>query len=89
MPREEARMSTPPATIVNNASPDATRNFATSGSLASVLLWPQRFPAIHGSQIKINSHGQGNGRRIAALSLCLFTSGFVGWLGRAAPCDLH
>ncbi|MDR6712896.1 hypothetical protein J2W83_002498 [Pseudomonas hunanensis] len=31
MSREEARISTTHATIKNNANPDATRNFATSG----------------------------------------------------------
>ncbi|MBP2261330.1 hypothetical protein [Pseudomonas sp. BP8] len=34
MSREEARISTTPATIEDNASPDATRNFAISGGLA-------------------------------------------------------
>ncbi|HDS1736236.1 hypothetical protein [Pseudomonas sp. BP8] len=31
MSREEARISTTAATVEDNASPDATRNFATSG----------------------------------------------------------
>ncbi|MBP2261392.1 hypothetical protein J3B00_002197 [Pseudomonas sp. BP8] len=37
LPREEARISTTPATIEDNASPDATRNFATSGGRVEVL----------------------------------------------------
>ncbi|MBP2260250.1 hypothetical protein J3B00_001055 [Pseudomonas sp. BP8] len=37
LPREEARISTTHATIKNKASPDATRNFATSGGRVEVL----------------------------------------------------
>ncbi|MBP2260490.1 hypothetical protein J3B00_001295 [Pseudomonas sp. BP8] len=37
LPREEARITTTHVTIKNNASPDAARNFATSGGRVEVL----------------------------------------------------